>query len=70
MRYKYQYSTPEEREQILAENSSLRLTEEQNIIDGNFLILTDEPATLPPTPIEQRISDLEQAMAAILGGAV
>jgi len=44
MDYKYQYTTPEEKQQIITQNATLILIEEQNIIEGNFLIFTD---TLP-----------------------
>jgi hypothetical protein len=40
MLIKKQYFTKEEREQILNEYNQYRLKEEQNIIDGNFLIFT------------------------------
>ncbi|MEK4273139.1 hypothetical protein [Paenibacillus sp. FSL R7-0026] len=43
MKYKYEYKTPEDREKLLNENSTLILIEEQNISDGNFLIFADEP---------------------------
>lgn len=43
MRYRYEYQTDEERASIINNNSQLFLIEEQNIIDGNFLIFSDEP---------------------------
>lgn len=78
MKIKFQYFTNSEREEIINNNSSLYLIEEQNIIDGNFLIFSDSPlddrknVVLPEeeyNDISNRISDLELAMAAILGGA-
>ena len=43
MRFKYQYITEEERQNLIALYSDMRLVEEQNITEGNFLIFTDEP---------------------------
>lgn len=65
---KLAYETPEERENIINEQTALglRLIEEQNIADGNFLIFTDEPipesTPQPPTENEilwQTITDLQ-----------
>ena len=36
MLYKYQYNTQEERENIIINNNTLFLKEEQNITEGNF----------------------------------
>jgi hypothetical protein len=54
-----QYLTEEERANILKENSGLRLKEERNLFEGNYLVFTDEPE--PPTPltIETRVEALE-----------
>jgi len=43
VRFKYQYITEEERQNLIALYSDMRLVEEQNITEGNFLIFTDEP---------------------------
>jgi hypothetical protein len=43
LEYKFQYSTPQERERILEDNASKILIEEQNIAEGNFLIFSDAP---------------------------
>jgi hypothetical protein len=64
---KLQYITIAERTAILSENSSMFLIEEQNITEGNFLILSDEQ------PLIQKITeDLSLVKAAlddlILGG--
>jgi len=80
MKIKFQYFTNSEREEIINNNSSLYLIEEQNIIDGNFLIFSDSPLDLETrknivlpeeeyNDIINRVSDLEMAIAAILGGA-
>ena len=48
-----QYTTTEEREQILRDKSSLHLWEEQNITGGNFLIFVDrERIDDEPIPTE------------------
>lgn len=43
MKYRYQFSTEMEREELIAENQSLFLIEEQNITEGNFLVFSKEP---------------------------
>lgn len=53
---KVQYKTPEEREQILANNIGLYLIEEQNITEGNFLIFSDKPNE----PIEVVVATKEE----------
>ena len=40
-----EYKTLDERFKILDENADLILIEEQNIIEGNFLIFSDSPPT-------------------------
>lgn len=47
MNTKIQYTSNEHREQIISENMNLFLIEEQNIVDGNFLIFTD----VKPEPV-------------------
>jgi hypothetical protein len=46
MNKKIQYTTEYEKLGIIADNPDLRVVEEQNLLEGNFLILTDEPAPL------------------------
>lgn len=60
---KIEYKTEEEKQAIITEKTTegLYLTEEQNHIDGNFLIFDTEP--LKPiniSPLEERIIDLEK----------
>ncbi|WP_432358826.1 hypothetical protein [Sporosarcina sp. UB5] len=43
MFYKYEYETDVDRKRILEENKHLSLIEEQNILDGNFLIFSETP---------------------------
>lgn len=53
MIYKYEYTTQEERENIINNNQDKYLIEEKNIREGNFLIFTDIK------PIEVEIEDLK-----------
>lgn len=77
MEYKYQYKTQEERSALMLEHNNLILVEEQNLIEGNFLMFAD---TKRPTPIvyvsipeetilnlENRVSATEIGLAQILG---
>lgn len=67
MKYKRQYETKVDRDRIVSENSELRLIEEQNLLDGNFLVFTDEPeppAVEPPRPM---IIMTEQEYLALVG---
>lgn len=43
MLYKFEFENDEERIAIISENTSKILVEEQYIIEGNFLIFSDEP---------------------------
>jgi len=43
MKFKNQYDTELEREQLIQSNESFYLIEEQNITEGNFLIFSDNP---------------------------
>jgi len=77
---KIQYSTMEERDNILTQNDHLILVAEHNITEGNFLVFSDEPLShemvyisVPEedfTGLKQQIVDLEMAIASILGGAI
>ena len=50
MIFKFQYSTPEERQSVIEANIDKILIEEHNITEGNFLIFTD---TLPVEDIAE-----------------
>lgn len=65
MDYKHQYFTDDERQQLLSAYADKVLVEEQNVIEGNFLIFADEPRIYETilTPTEQRIRQLEQLIA-------
>lgn len=52
MQVKLQYITLEDRASLLLENTTLRLMEDQRLLDGNFLIFTDEPYFYPFTEPE------------------
>jgi hypothetical protein len=45
---KFSYKTQQEREKIFADNPDLILIEEQNIVNGNFLFLSDIPKSELP----------------------
>lgn len=82
MQYVYQYNNAEERKQIIQSNNDKYLFKEEIITEGNFLTFLDTPYEIPIRTVytevpaqylvenEQRLSDLEIAIAAILGGAV
>lgn len=48
---KYQYETENEMNELISQNSELRLFEIQNITEGNFLIFTDDKLPID-TPID------------------
>lgn len=52
MRKKVQYIDVADKQRVLLDNKGLILIEEQNIIDGNFLIFADVK------PLENQISEL------------
>lgn len=53
MTYKFQYTTDEEKTNIIKQNKEKILIEEQNITEGNFLIFSDVK------PLENQISELQ-----------
>ena len=59
MKFEYSYSSKEERELLIAQNSDKFLTEEKNITTGNFLIFTDEK------PLESEIAIVQEDITAI-----
>ena len=70
---KIQYTSDIERSNIITENASLILIEEQNIKEGNFLIFSDtllEPSTVyinvPQTEFEQLRTDVDQLIVSSL----
>lgn len=52
MIYKYQYQNELERQNILNANKDKRLTEEQSILEGNFLLFSDMLLNLDNTVIQ------------------
>lgn len=60
MIHKFEYATQEERTAILSNNPSFYIQEEQNITEGNFLILTDAPT------VDVRVQELEEQNAQML----
>lgn len=53
MTYKYEYKTDDERTNVISQNKDKTLIEEQNIIEGNFLIFSDVK------PLENQLKDLQ-----------
>jgi hypothetical protein len=53
MNYRFRYTNPEERQQIINDNSHLRCIAEENITDGNFITFTDEPVPEPKPTYEE-----------------
>ncbi|WP_353853162.1 hypothetical protein [Dehalobacter restrictus] len=56
----FQYSSEDERQSLLTQNSGLYLIEEKNIKDGNFLIFSDVQR------IEDRLASIEDTQDLIL----
>lgn len=54
MFYKFEYTSDEQRTEILNNNKDKYLYEEQNITEGNFLIFSDEPR------LEDQIKQLKE----------
>jgi len=54
--HKFQYDAEAERSAIMEENKHLSLIEEQNIIEGNFLIFSETPNY----SVSQEIEELKQ----------
>lgn len=67
MKFRAQFETQEERQQLIEERSDLRLIMEENIIDGNFLTFTDEPEPAPVEPPRPMIVMTEQEYLALVG---
>lgn len=60
MRTKIQYNNLEERQKIIDANQDKILIEEQNIIDGNFLIFTDVK------PVEYQLKEQQENQLVIM----
>jgi hypothetical protein len=63
MTYKFDYKNDIEREVILRTNSSLFLIEEQNIIDGNFLIFVDVQPQQEDLSLKIRINTVSEYLS-------
>ena len=57
MIYKFEFNSKEEKNEIEKNNSDKYLIEVQYLVDGNFLIYTDEPSDLKI--MQEKISILE-----------
>lgn len=62
MKVKKQYTTLEERESLIQDNSDLFLIEEHNIFEGNFLVFADEYPELsgPELTLSEQVAELQQ----------
>ncbi len=67
MLFKFEYLTSDERNGIIANNSDKYLVEEQNILEGNFLIFSDVAPEIENTfAIEEQILSETQYQTALL----
>lgn len=60
MQYKIKYSDSDSRQAVLASNKDKILIEDQNITEGNFLILSDTPR------MEERLTNIMDTQDLIL----
>ena len=67
MRYKYQYQNATERANTISTYTDIILIEEQNIVEGNYLVFSDVPIG-EPTPIEQQLVDLKDNQMILMSG--
>jgi hypothetical protein len=64
VQYKYQYMDDDDKQSIIDANADKHLVEQQNLIDGNFLIFADSPLQPPePGPLETENTALKLALA-------
>lgn len=64
MRYTFEYTNDEERENIIKANKSKYLIEERNISNGNFLVFTSvKPLEVEVGELKQEKSTLQLALA-------
>lgn len=66
MIYKYQYEKDNERQELLNSNEDKFLIEEQNIMEGNFLIFSDTKPVSPPETIIILKSEYENLQQQLL----
>lgn len=59
MRYSFSYTTDEERQQIMLENTDLYFVEERNHVDGNKVIFSDNPNDVNPLSLEEQIAEVK-----------
>lgn len=61
MNYKYEYKNNDEREELINKYNTLFLIEEQNIVEGNFLIFSDtqrQSENIESEDLNNRVSDI------------
>ena len=63
MDYKFQYINETQREAIIQENSHRYLVEEQEWIDGTFLVFSDTPRT---DPIDIQLRNMKTTLDILL----
>ncbi len=64
MQYKHQYTDDDDKQSIIDANADKFLIEQQNLIDGNFLVFADSPLQPPaPGPLEAENTALKLALA-------
>lgn len=67
MKYTFEYTTQEERTDIINSNQGKYLIEERNIREGNFLIFTDvKPLEVEVQELNNRTQATEDALLAIM----
>lgn len=59
MNYKFQYQNDAQRNDLIARNSDKFLIEEQNIIEGNFLVFTDEAPIIETVIVYEQVKNEE-----------
>ncbi len=61
MNYKYEYKNNDDREELMNKYNTLFLIEEQNIVEGNFLIFSDtqrQSENIESEDLNNRVSDI------------
>lgn len=67
MIYNHEYTTQEERENIINSNTDKYLIEERNIKEGNFLIFTDvKPIEIEVQETKERLTSTENTLIELL----
>ncbi len=70
MNKKIVFKDNSERTQALLNNSHLRLIEEADHLNENYLLFTDQPEGSREKSFEERVAELEGRVSALEGAAV